>query len=238
MIDRPRPEAAPPRAMPEPEAVAVSLCAALAGAKTIATPFPHHLLDGILPRGVAESVAALPIASAEIGETAGKRETHNSLRVFFDPGTQARHPVCAAIAAAFQREAAIEAIEGRCGTSLTGSHLRIEYCQDRDGFWLEPHTDIGAKRVTLLIYLSSDPGLADCGTDIYDASRRRVGRAAYRANSGLAFVPASDTWHGFQKRPIAGIRKSLIVNYVDPAWRSRHELSFPDRPVEPRRQPA
>jgi hypothetical protein len=27
-----------------------------------------------------------------------------------------------------------------------------------------------------------------------------------------------------------GIRRSLIVNYVKPDWRSRHELSFPDRP--------
>ena len=41
-------------------------------------------------------------------------------------------------------------------------------------------------------------------------------------------MPASDTWHGFHKRPIAGVRRSLIVNYVKPEWRSRHELAYPD----------
>jgi hypothetical protein len=44
-------------------------------------------------------------------------------------------------------------------------------------------------------------------------------------------VPGADTWHGFRRRPIAGIRRSLIVNYVKSEWRSRHELAFPDRPI-------
>lgn len=41
----------------------------------------------------------------------------------------------------------------------------------------------------------------------------------------------TDTWHGFGKRPIGGIRRSIIVNYVKDEWRSRHELAYPDRPV-------
>ena len=39
---------------------------------------------------------------------------------------------------------------------LRDSHLRIEYCLDTDGFWLEPHTDIGAKLFTMLVYLSRE----------------------------------------------------------------------------------
>jgi hypothetical protein len=29
----------------------------------------------------------------------------------------------------------------------------------------------------------------------------------------------------------AGKRKSLIVNYVKPEWRARHELAYPETPV-------
>ena len=36
---------------------------------------------------------------------------------------------------------------------------------------------------------------------------------------------------GKAERPIAGVRKSIIVNYVGPEWRSRHELAFPDEAV-------
>jgi hypothetical protein len=40
----------------------------------------------------------------------------------------------------------------------------------------------------------------------------------------------ADTWHGFRPRDIRGVRRSLIVNYVVPEWRARHELAFPSVP--------
>lgn len=211
--------------------IAGSLAAALERAATLDRPFRHHRLHGVLPAGLPEAVAALPVAAAAIGDTAGRRETHNQLRIFFDPANRGRHAVCEFLAAALQDASAVAAVERLCGVPLRGAYLRIEYCQDRAGFWLEPHTDIAAKKVTLLVYLSDDPGSDDWGTDIYDAALNPVARVPYRRNAGLAFVPGADTWHGFTKRPIAGVRKSLIVNYVDAGWRSRHELSFPDHPV-------
>jgi hypothetical protein len=108
-------------------------------------------------------------------------------------------------------------------------------CRDTDGFWLEPHTDIGAKRFTLLIYLSRGPGAEELGTDLYaDPAQPPIARAPAPFGSGLAFVPAGDAWHGFVRRPIAGVRRSIIVNYVVPEWRSRHELAEPDRSVRSR----
>lgn len=213
------------------EAVAASVSASIDRAVTRSLPFRHLLLDDVLPPSLSEAIAAIPIAAADIDDTRGKRETHNSLRVFFDPVRRALFPCCEAVAAAFQGEDIAAAFERRFGIDLNGTYLRIEYCQDRDGFWLEPHTDIGVKRVTLLIYLSDRPQWADWGTDLYDPSMRRIARAEYRPNAGLAFVPAGDTWHGFEPRPINGIRKSLIVNFVAREWRARHELSFPDLPV-------
>ena len=133
-------------------------------------------------------------------------------------------------ASALQSERVVARLERLCDVDLRERYLRIEYCLDTDGFWLEPHTDIGAKLFTMLIYLSSDPGSEAWGTDILDGNLNLVATTPYRRNVGLIFIPGADTWHGFHKRPIDGVRRSLIVNYVKPEWRSRHELAFPGSP--------
>ncbi len=213
------------------DAVAGELLRAVDAAQQGSVPFRHWLIETPLPPEMPPAIAALPLAAPVIADTLGKRETSNSLRVFFSPEMRARFPVCAALAAALQRQAVVARLAARCATPLAGSFLRIEYCQDTDGFWLEPHTDIGAKLFTMLIYLSDAPGSAGWGTDLMTPDGAVLATAPYRANSGLIFVPGGDTWHGFRRRPITGVRRSLIVNYVKPEWRSRHELSYPAEPV-------
>lgn len=195
------------------------------------TPFRYWLLQGVLPDELCRSLSALPFAPAPIGDTCGKRDTHNAQRVFVSSGSRGYYPACGALADAFQDEATISVIQDRTGADLTGSFLRIECCLDTDGFWLEPHTDIGAKLFTMLVYLSDHPEAGDWGTDIMDRQGNVLGRASGAYNAGLIFIPGTDTWHGFAKRPIRGIRRSLIVNYVKPEWRSRHELAYPETPV-------
>jgi len=125
----------------------------------------------------------------------------------------------------------VGALERACGHSLKGTYLRIEYCQDTDGFWLAPHTDISAKRLTLQVALSTDTGSETWGTDIFDADLNHVATLPHEFNGGLAFVPAKNTWHGFRKRPIDGVRRLVIINYVGDEWRDRDQLAYPDRPV-------
>ncbi len=47
----------------------------------------------------------------------------------------------------------------------------------------------------------------------------------------MIFVPGPNTWHGFDRRPIDGVRRLLEINYVRPNWRERDQLAFPDRPI-------
>src|SRR5262249_46042126 len=121
----------------------------------------------------------------------------------------------------------ILAIEAVTGGKLQNAQLRLEYCQDINGFWLEPHVDIPVKKFTMLIYLSDDARLRDAGTDVYDESpeHRTVATAPYEFNAGMIFIPGKNTWHGFRRRSIRGIRKSIIVNYVSPEWRAIGELA-------------
>jgi hypothetical protein len=207
------------------------IIASLGAAEPREMPFRHWLLRDVVSASVGTAVTSLPVQPPAIADTLGKRETHNATRVFLAGEVLRRFPVCREIAVALQDDAIVAAFETSFGAKLQGSYLRVEYCQDRSGFWLEPHTDIGAKRFTMLIYLCREAGAAEWGTDLYDDPDRWVGRAPGDFARGLVFIPASNTWHGFARRPIAGIRRSLIVNYVIPQWRSRHELAFPDRPV-------
>ncbi len=194
-------------------------------------PFDHWLLTETLPPATAAALVALPMAPPPIGDTNGKRETHNATRVFLSPEMRWGQPVCDSIAAAFQDKAITSLLQRLCRVDLGGSYLRIEYCLDSAGFWLEPHTDIGAKLFTCLIYLSDAPDATDWGTDLYDRDKRHVGRAPADFDNGLIFIPGTDTWHGFEPRVIAGVRRSLIVNFVKDEWRARHELAYPDAPV-------
>lgn len=189
------------------------------------SPWRHWLLRDALPGDVIDRILALPYRAPVKSQFDGRRETNNSTRVFFDRDAQSHHPVCAELAAVFRDRRTVEAIEAACGVDLSAARGRIEYTQDVDGFWLEPHTDIRVKLFTMLIYLSDDPALADAGTDIYDPTgKQHLGASPYGRGLGLIFLPAGDTWHGFEPRPIRGVRKSLIVNYVSPEWRATDEL--------------
>ncbi len=122
----------------------------------------------MLPEDTCAAIDALPAVPPPVGDTLGKRETHNSTRLFFGVEQRAAYPVCDALASALQSDAVVRRLESLCGTVLAGSSLRIEYCLDTDGFWLEPHTDIGVKLYTMLVYLSDEPGSEAWGTDVLD----------------------------------------------------------------------
>jgi hypothetical protein len=83
----------------------------------------------------------------------------------------------------------------------------------------------------MLAYLSRDPSHTDLGTDIYDGEKRHVSRSPFASNSAMIFVPSNNTYHGFEKRPIKGVRTSLIINYVTDEWRAREQLAFPEAPI-------
>lgn len=206
-----------------------SLLASLTAPKALEMrPYRHWLLERVFPEAVAADLRALPLPVADPGALSGKRELHNDTRRYFDEQTQAAHPACAAVAAAFQSDVVVAAVESTTGARLDGTFVRLEYAQDVTGFWLQPHTDLGVKRFTLLIYLSEDPDQADLGTDVYADPHTWAARPPFLDNTALMFVPADNTWHGLEKRPIPGVRKSVIMNYVTDEWIAREQLSSPE----------
>jgi hypothetical protein len=200
-------------------------------AKRSEQPYRHWALQGCFPADSVDDVVALPFDAPSLDGVSGKRELHNNTRKYFDVENREHFPVCEAIAQAFQDKRVTSHIEKAFSTDLKGSYLRIEFAQDIDGFWLEPHTDLGVKVFTMLLYLSKDPSHQDLGTDIYDGDKRHFGRSAFAPNGAMVFIPGNNTYHGFEKRPIKGVRISLIINYVTNEWRAREQLSFPEAPI-------
>lgn len=213
------------------ESIQKHILQSMSAARREDSPYRHWYLHDVLPAGTCRAIAALPVDPPKIDDTLGKRETHNSLRRFFNGEANERFPVCRETAEAFQTASVVGGLQKIFGVDLSGTSLRIEHCLDTDGFWLAPHTDLGVKKFTMLLYLSTDPGHEAWGTDVYADAETHVERAPAEFNSALVFVPADNTWHGFEKRPISGVRRSLIINYVTPEWRARHELAFPEQPV-------
>jgi len=206
---------------------AETFIAALGKSQRHREPFKYWVLEDVLPESVCDAIGALPFSPLDKAVFNGRREANNAKRIYFTPANQRRFSVCHEVADAFRSSRVAHALERMTGADLAKSRLRIEYCQDVDGFWLEPHVDIPVKLFTMLVYLSDAPELHDAGTDIYDASpeHKLIASVPYEWNAGLIFVPGKNTWHGFRKRPIRGLRKSLIINYVGPEWRALEELA-------------
>jgi len=210
--------------------VAHSLLASLAGAVRHDRPYPNWRLSRLFPEAVARELAATAFQPPSLDGVSGRRELHNANRHYFAGPVLDQQPVARGVAEAFQAPPVVRAFADLIGAQLAGTFLRIEYALDVDGFWLEPHTDLGVKALTLLIQLPQD-GQEDLGTDLYESPGVWCDRAAFAWNGALLFAPSDRTWHGFEPRPIRGVRRSVIVNYVSDAWRAREQLAFPGDPV-------
>ncbi len=208
-----------------------SVAASLKAATPIAAPYRHWLPENILPEQVARDLAALPFEAPDLHGVSGKRELHNDTRQYFDAANNARFPVCGLLARLFQDPATVKLLQDATGADLSDTNVRIEYAVDSDCFWLQPHTDLGVKRITILYYLPDGPDQEDLGTDIYADAQTWAARAPFKWNTALVFVPANNTFHGFERRDIPRIRRSVIINYVTQDWLAREQLAYPDQPV-------
>lgn len=209
------------------DGVTRSFLACLKSARHETRPFDYWLLENPLPDGCCKAIADLPFPSPEGMSFKGRREINNASRVYFTPENQAKFDVCRSVVEGFKSPSVRKAIEETTGADLSDGHLRIEYCQDTDGFWLEPHTDIFVKKFTMLVYLSDDPALVNAGTDILEGPPdfKYVGSAPYGENKGVIFVPGKNTWHGVGHHPIKGLRKSIIINFVTSDWNDAWQLA-------------
>lgn len=196
-------------------------------------PYPHYLIKDLFDEELMKELRNLPFeVPLNLDYKLGRREEFNSHRQYFNPEVIQEHDCARRVADVFLSPEVISFIEKAGNVDLKDSLLRIEYTLDTDNFWLEPHTDIGVKNFTMLIYLSDDAEAVNWGTDIYVDADTHFATVPSAPNTGLVFFPSENTWHGFHKRNIKGVRKTLIVNYVTQEWRNRQELVDPNKTMK------
>src|SRR5208337_926392 len=183
---------------PEPAAIADHFCGALKASKCDDWPYRHWILKEALPESLCVRVLVLPICPPSIDECGGVRDLNNNnlKRAFFTPKLREDFPACAVFGDAFQRPEVARRFSETLGVDakeIEGSDLRIEYIQDTDGAWLEPHRDIREKLFSMVIYLCTGPEAKGWGTDIYDAEVRWVARSNAEFDSAVVFVAGEHT---------------------------------------------
>lgn len=217
--------------LPGASEVASHFAGSLRAAERLEQPYRRWRLHEVLPEAMCTGLLTLPIAPPVLTvDTKGQRGTFNNQRTFFTPSMRELYPAISLLSAAMQRPEVAREFVSTCGIDATDAYLRIEYIQDLDGMWLEPHCDIKEKLFSMVLYLCTGPFAKDWGTDIYDADRKWVGRSSAEFNTAIIFIAGPNTWHGFEPRPINGVRRLMEVNYVR-GWRDREQLAFPDQPI-------
>lgn len=216
--------------VPEPGDIAAHFINALRKAKPDKIPYLRWYLKEVFPESLCTAILVLPIAPPLLGKTDGTRGSYNDSRTFFTPSLREQFPVCEKLTQALQRSDVARQFEQTCNIDAKGTFLRLEYMQDLDGMWLEPHRDIPEKVFSMVIYLCTGPHAKDWGTDIYDEQKKWLKRSVPEFNSAVIFKAGPNTWHGFEPRPIIGVRRLMEINYVR-NWRGREQLAFPDRPI-------
>lgn len=151
-----------------------SICASLCAATPYAEPYPHFYANDLLPQPLVEALTQLPIEAPDPSRFFGKREDQNATRFYVNAATMRRFPVLARLAEALQLKRVVGEIAALCAAPLEGTRLRLEYAVDCDGFWLEPHTDLGEKKFTCLISLAEGRNGASA-----DNWPFRIGRSSF-----------------------------------------------------------
>ena len=139
------------------EEIKASLRQSVGSAEAHESPYRHWFVRNVFPQEVYEVLKDMPFPVADLGGVSGTREVHNADRVYFSGSNLDEFENCRAAAEAFQDDETVRLFDEAFGGTLKNSFVRIEYAQDTDGFWLKPHTDIGVKMFTMLIYMSDDP---------------------------------------------------------------------------------
>ncbi len=183
-------------------------------------PFQHWIVENMLPSELTDQILAVRIPKTSGFVYDGTRASDSKLkpggtpprRMFITKDTKNEHPFFQDLVDAFLDPQVLKIVKDKFHVDTKELFLRVEYINDFDGFFLEPHKDIIEKQFTLLLFLGDGPEYM--GTDFYDTDLKVVKTVKFGHNRGYVFTPSENSWHGLERKPIPDRRCSLLVNYV------------------------
>ena len=113
----------------------------------------------------------------------------------------------------FLKKNIIDMFEEESGKKIRGNYLRVEFIEDKEKSWLEPHVDISEKLMSFLVYLNNTNEDESIGTALYNEDKEFIKTVPYIDNTGFYFYPGNNTWHGLESVDIKERRRAVMVNY-------------------------
>ena len=112
------------------------------------------------------------------------------------------------------------------GAELDNSLLRVELIDDRYPFFHDIHYDTPEKKITIIVNLNKEDE-KNLATDIYVDKDTHYKKLDWIDNSALLFIPTEDRYHGFNPIEYKGIRRIMIINFVDKnIWRDKEQCYY------------
>lgn len=109
------------------------------------------------------------------------------------------------------------------GRDITETYIRAELIHDQYPFFHDVHTDLLCKNLTIIINIDKEDD-KNLATDLYYNKTKHIKKLDWEPNGGIAFPITDKAWHGFDKIEYKGLRKIMIINYVDPSeWRDKEQ---------------
>ena len=178
-------------------------------------PYKHFILKNCFQNETLGEINKIINDLHVNGNNKGKRED-NTKRYFVDKNNIILDGQLYKSVQQLTSKDAVKFFEKLIGNevSFKDCFLRMEIILDTSNFWLEKHTDIVEKKMSLIIYLNDNNEPLENGTDVYDESGNFVKSIPFEHNTGFLFYPSHDTWHGLEKGKQIRKRKCVLINYV------------------------
>ena len=195
-------------------------------------PWPWYGLSGVLNEEQVAEIRGMQFAVIGKRLHGGKRSDNTSHRRYVTSSMDT--PALVDLVEEFRTvevQQAIHELVYKTAGTYEGLYVRMEVLDDRPGFWLEPHHDIGEKLISCLIYVNETDEDESLGTDLYSNSGSTysllepVRTVPFIHNTGYLFSQFDGNGnkvHGVEKgKEIKVERRGLQINYVtfETPWR-------------------
>ena len=193
-------------------------------------PWPWYGLSDVLDEEQVAEIRAMQFSERERMH-GGKRSDNTSVRRFVnEDGPSGLIRLVEELRSKEVQEAIHKKIYKYDG-NYSGLFVRVEVLNDKDGFWLKPHCDIGEKLISCLVYVNETDEDENIGTDLYSNSGSTysllepVRTVPFIHNTGYMFSQFDGNGnkvHGLSKgKKIKVERRGLQINYVtfETPWR-------------------
>jgi len=168
----------------------------------INNPWPHWIVDDFLDAATLAEVKSVE----HIVEQAKPGKRVDSVRLFINDEHEKQYPYLYHLYRSLRNGAYKTFFEYYTGIDYTGMYPRVEVISDIGDFWLEPHYDRPAKKLSALLY--TDYTQLYPGTGLGDGTR-----VESKDNRCFFFVAGEHSLHDYPLMHFPTVRRCLQINY-------------------------